>query len=67
MTPIRSNLKNDREGRGSSPLGFQPATGFQKAIFKHSRFSLLRAYVNLDTDRLPFAPKIDSHRGTGQN
>src|ERR1700733_2998112 len=55
----QSYLENDREGRGASPLRLQPATGFQKAIFKHSRFSPLRAYVNLDTDRFPFAPKID--------
>ena len=58
MTPIRTYLEKDREGRGSTPLRLQPATGFQKAIFKHSCFSPLRAYVNLDTDRLPFAPKI---------
>ena len=57
MTPISAIFQNDSEGRRSSPLGFQPAAGFQKAIFKHKFLSYFRTYVNLDTDRIPFAPE----------
>jgi hypothetical protein len=33
------HFEDDGDGSGSSPLGLQLATGFQKAIFKHDAFS----------------------------
>jgi hypothetical protein len=55
----QSYLKNDSESRGTSPLCLQSAAGFQKAIFEHEVFSYFRPYVNLDTNRVPFAPEIN--------